>query len=200
MTNNEAGVMKQDKPKRRRRYVKAVGPRLEKLLAVVFGLFALLAVNAFYLLTVRVFEAVTGQTYQNWFFLIMFLGHLVLGLAFVLPVVLFGLLHIRNTYNRPNRRAVRAGYALFTTALILLISGIALTRLEGIVVLKDPTLRSIAYWVHLVTPFLGAWLFILHRLAGRRIKWRVGARWAIVAAIFAAASNDNRPHRAGLRL
>ena len=33
-------------PVGRRRYVPAVGPRLRKLLAVVFGLFALLAVNS----------------------------------------------------------------------------------------------------------------------------------------------------------
>ena len=174
------------KAKRRRRYVPAVGPWLQKLLTVVFGLFALLAVNAVYLLAVRLLEVTTGQTYQNWFYLLMFLGHLILGLVIVLPVVLFGIFHIRNAHNRPNRRAVRAGYALFTTALILLASGIALTRLEGIVVVKDPAVRSLAYWVHLVTPFLAAWLFILHRLAGRRIKWRVGARWAIVAGLFAA--------------
>ena len=47
---------------------------------------------------------------------------LVLGLAAALPVVIFGMLHIRNARNRPNRRAVRAGYALFTASLILAVS------------------------------------------------------------------------------
>jgi tetratricopeptide (TPR) repeat protein len=172
-------------PPRRRLYVPVVGPRLQKLLFVVFGLFALLAVNAVYLLAVRLFEAATGHTYQNWFYMLMFLGHLALGLAIVLPVVLFGAFHIRNAHNRPNRRAVRAGYALFTTALLLLASGVVLTRIEGVIVIKDPATRSIAYWVHVITPFLAAWLFVLHRLAGRRIKWKVGARWAIVAGVFA---------------
>ena len=166
-------------------YVPVVGPRLQKLLFVVFGLFALLAVNAVYLVAVRVLEATTGNTYQNWFFLLMFLGHLLLGAAIVLPVIFFGIFHIRNAWDRPNRRAVRAGLSLFVTALLLLASGIVLTRLEGVIVVKSPLVRSIAYWLHVVTPLLAAWLFVLHRLAGRRIKWRVGLRWAVAAAAFA---------------
>jgi hypothetical protein len=75
---------------------------------------------------------------------------------------------------------------LFATALILLVSGIVLTRLEGILVVKDATLRSIAYWTHIITPLLVTWLFVLHRLAGPPIKWRVGLRWAAVAAVFGA--------------
>src|SRR5512144_848338 len=102
----------------RRRYVPAVGPNLKKLLAVVFGLFAVLCVNAAYLLTVTV----AGVRYQNWFYLNMFALHLVLGLAIVLPVDVFGILHIRNAWSRPNRRAIRAGLALFAVANLLLAS------------------------------------------------------------------------------
>ena len=101
-------------------------------------------------------------------------------------VLVFGIGHMRNAYNRPNRRAVKVGYALFATALILLVSGIVLTRLEGVIVVKDPTVRSVAYWAHVITPFVAAWLFVLHRLAGKRIRWEVGRRWAIVALVFAA--------------
>ena len=173
-------------PTVRRRYVPAVGPRLRKLLNVVFGLFALLAVNSLYLVGVRVLEAVTGRTYQNWFYIGMFLFHLVLGLLIVVPVVVFGILHIKNAKDRPNRRAVKVGYALFTTALVLLVSGIVLTRIEGVIVVKDPAVRSVAYWFHVATPLVAAWLFVLHRLAGQKIRWRVGARWAVVAAVFAA--------------
>ena len=61
-------------PRRRRRFRKAVGPRLKPVLTVVFALFALLALNAVYLLAVRGVEAWTGQTYQNWFYLSMFPG------------------------------------------------------------------------------------------------------------------------------
>ena len=60
----------------RRRYVPAVGPRLARLLFVVFGLFALLAVNSVYLVAVRLLEGATEKAYQNWFYLLMFLLHL----------------------------------------------------------------------------------------------------------------------------
>ena len=172
--------------KRPRKYVPAVGPRLKKLLAVVLGLFAILAVNSSYLISVTVFESFTGETYQNWFYLIMFLVHLALGLAIILPVVIFGLVHMRNSYTRPNRRAVYVGYALFGTALALLVSGVVLTRIEGVIVVKDPAVRAVAYWTHVATPLIAAWLFVLHRLAGKRLRWRVGVRWAVVAAVFAA--------------
>ena len=163
---------------KKRRYVPAIGPRLRPLLAVVFGLFALLAVNATYLASVTVVESITGNVYQNWFYLINFLVHLVLGALIVIPVIVFGFAHMRNTHDRRNRRAVKVGYGLFTTALLLLASGIVLTRLEGVIEVKDPAVRSVAYWVHVVTPLLAVWLFILHRLAGKKIRWRVGLTYA----------------------
>ena len=169
----------------KRRYVPAVGPRLAKLLFAVFGLFALLVVDSVYLLGVRGLEAATGQTYQNWFYLILFLLHLVLGALLLLPAVGFGCAHWWRARSRPNRRAVAVGYALFTAVLLLLASGVVLTRLEGILVVKDPAVRAIAWWVHVLVPVAVAWLFVLHRLAGKRIRWRVGRRWAVVAALFA---------------
>jgi hypothetical protein len=170
---------------KKRRYFPAVGSRLKPLLAGVFGLFALLAVNATYLGSVTLVESITGQVYQNWFYLIMFLAHLVLGALIVVPVVVFGFAHIRNTYDRRNRRAVRVGYGLFIVALLLLASGIVLTRIEGLIEVKNPAIRSVAYWAHVVTPFVAAWLFVLHRLAGKKIRWRVGLTWAAVAGVFA---------------
>lgn len=170
---------------RRKRYVPAVGPRLKKVLFVVLGLFALLTINATYLVGVSILEWATGQTYQNWFYMNMFLVHLVLGALFVVPVVVYGIAHMRNTWKMPNRRAVAVGYGLFATALVLLASGIVLTRIEGVIVVKDPAVRGLAYWAHVATPLIAAWLFVLHRLAGRRIRWRVGLRWACVALGFA---------------
>ncbi|HSM13849.1 MAG TPA: multiheme c-type cytochrome, partial [Thermoanaerobaculia bacterium] len=172
----------------RRRYVPAVGPRLSRLLAVVFGLFALLCVNSAYLLGVRGLEAATGRTYQNWAYLLMFLGHLGLGLVLAPAAVVFGLIHLRNARTRPNRRAVRIGYALFTTTLLLIASGVVLTRVEGILEIRDPQVRTTAYWIHVLTPLVAGWLFVLHRLAGKRIRWRVGRRWAIVAGVAALAA------------
>ena len=169
-----------------RRYVPAVGPRLKKVLAVVFGLFALLAINSVYLVGVSILEAATGKTYQNWFYMNMFLVHLVLGVLIILPVLIFGFGHMAKSYDRRNRRAVKVGYALFAVALALLASGVVLTRIEGVLVVKDPTVRSVAYWAHVICPLLAGWLFVLHRLAGKRINWRVGRRWSAVATVFGA--------------
>ncbi|MCP4203503.1 MAG: hypothetical protein GY769_16415 [bacterium] len=164
---------------------RAIGPRLRKVLAVVFGLFALLTVNSVYLVGVRLLEWSRGEVYQNWFYLVMFLGHLVLGLVLILPFIVFGAAHTRNAYNRPNRRAVWVGYGLLAVAVALLASGVVLTRIEGVIVVKDPAVRSVAFWIHVLTPLVAAWLFVLHRLAGPRIKWRVGGRWAAIAAAVA---------------
>ena len=179
MTASAGGV----KPPARRRYRPAIGPRLKPLLWVVFALFALLAVNSFYLSGVRVAEAATGATYQNWFYISMFLLHLAVGGLFVAPVIWFGLAHMRNARNRPNRRAVKVGYALFGTALVLLLSGIVLTRIEGVITVNDPAVRGVAYWLHVLAPLVAAWLFVLHRLAGKRIRWRIGARVAAAAVV-----------------
>jgi hypothetical protein len=172
----------------KKKYRKAVGSRLKKVLYLLFALFAVMGVNSVYLVSITLLEWSRDQTYQNYFYQVMFLGHLVLGLLIVVPVIGFGIGHIRNTYNRPNRRAVRAGYALFTTAILLLVSGFLLMRLDvyGVPLeVRDPRVRSVAYWAHVVTPLLVVWLFILHRLAGRKIKWKVGAAWLAVAAGFA---------------
>jgi tetratricopeptide (TPR) repeat protein/uncharacterized integral membrane protein len=171
-----------DRP--RIRYVPAVGPRLRKLLLVVFALFALLAVDSVYLGTITWFEWWSGKTLQDYFYQIVFLLHLVVGFLIIVPVIVFGALHFRNACKRPNRRAVSAGIALFSTALVLLLSGIGLTRL-GFFDLKDPALRNGAYWVHVISPLALAWLYVLHRLAGKRINWKLGWRWAAFAATFA---------------
>jgi hypothetical protein len=162
-----------------------IGPRLRRLLVVVLGLFAVLGVNSVYLATVSLTQWVTRQTYENYFYQWMFLIHLVLGLLIILPVVAFGFLHLRNAWHRPNRGAVRAGLGLFVVSLLVLATGVLLTR--AFLDLKGQTLRSVLYWVHAISPLAAVWLFILHRLAGRRIRWRVGLGWATVAGVFALA-------------
>ncbi len=174
----------------RRRYVPAVGPKLKRLLAVVFALFALLCVNSVYLVSITLLGWWSQQSYENIFYQWMFLLHLALGLAIVLPVVIFGLIHMRNSLNRPNRRAIAAGMALFGAALLTLVSGLLLTRVEigpWTLDLKDSLGRDTIYWLHIVAPIAAIWLFILHRLAGRRIKWRTGLAWGGVALLAALA-------------
>jgi tetratricopeptide (TPR) repeat protein len=171
----------------RRRYVPAVGPKLRKLLYIVLGLFAVLTFNSVYLGTITFSEWLTGVTYQDYFYQYMFLMHLALGLLVILPVIVYGIIHIGNAHDRPNRRAVRVGYVLFAVALVLLASGLVLTRGLPLVEIRQPVAREMAYWLHVVTPLLVAWLFILHRLAGPRINWRFGGAVAGLTGLFAVA-------------
>src|SRR5438093_3106529 len=139
-----------------RRYVRAVGPRLRLVLYLIFGLFALLGANSVYLASITFLEwlkADPNTTYQNYFYMVMFGSHLVLGLLLVLPVVIFGILHIKNAHDRPNRRAVRVGYLLFAVSLVLLLTGLALMRFDFFSI-KDPNLRRSLYWAHVITPVL----------------------------------------------
>jgi tetratricopeptide (TPR) repeat protein len=172
------------------------------LLLCIFGVVALLGANSVYLASITFlgwFKGLsTGQpvSHENYFYQFMFLAHLALGLLLLLPFIIFGAIHIRNAYNRPNRRAVRVGYLLFAISVILLFTGIALMRVEGFEI-RNPNVRNATYWAHVITPLLAVWLYILHRLAGPRIKWRVGAAWAgavgvVVAGMVALHSHDPR--------
>ena len=174
-----------DSPPPRVKYVRAIGPRLRLLLYFIFALVAILAANSVYLSAVSFLEWIKSDpntTYQSWFYMLMFGAHLGLGLLLVLPVVVFGLVHIKNAHDRPNRRAVKVGYVLFAASLVVLITGLLLTRIDIFhfknVGLKNPHARSVAYWAHVIAPIAAVWLYILHRLAGPRIKWRLGLRWA----------------------
>jgi len=72
----------------RKKYVRAVGPRLRILLLCIFGLVAVLAANSIYLGAITCLEWLKGDpnvTYQNWFYMVMFGTHLGLGLLLVLP-------------------------------------------------------------------------------------------------------------------
>ena len=152
----------------------AVGPRLKWLLAAVFGLFAVLAVNSAYLSAVTFLEWRSGEILQNRFYLWNFLLHLVLGFAIVVPTVVFGIVHWRNVAGRPNPRAIAAGIATFVAAIVLLATGVALTRVEVLgttVGVREPAVRDAVYWLHVLAPVAASWLFVVHRLSGRRIKW-----------------------------
>lgn len=168
-----------------KKYVPAVGPGLKKLLYIVFALVALLGANSVYLAGITFLGWWNGQTYENQFYLWMFLVHLGLGLLFVVPMLTFGILHLLRSRHRRNRRAVRVGYALFATTIVLLLSGIVLIRLEGLFDLKDETARAVVYWIHVAAPLIAVWMYLLHRLAGPRIKWKIGFGYLAAVGVFA---------------
>jgi tetratricopeptide (TPR) repeat protein len=175
-------------PRRRPVYQPAVGPRLWYVMLVVFFVTALLGVNSTYLVTITFMEWWsehwgTGEVYQDYFYLWMVLGHLVLGLLVLVPFLVFALLHLKSARNRPNRRAVKIGYALFGASVVLLATGLLLMRI-GAIELKQPTLRSLVYLLHVVMPLFVLWLYWLHRLAGPPIRWRAGLAYAtLVVAV-----------------
>lgn len=172
--------------RRGRAYTPAVGPRLKLLLTVIFGVVALLGANSVYLVAITVL----GERFQNQFYMFMFLLHLVLGLAILVPFLIFAFWHLLTAYNRPNRRAVRAGIALLTVSLVLIGSGFVLMRLsigEFRFQVNDPTTRNIAYWAHVICPLLAIGLYVAHRMAGPRIKWRWAWSWSGAVAAFVLA-------------
>jgi tetratricopeptide (TPR) repeat protein len=151
---------------------------------VILGGFALLSVNSVYLGSITLAEWFSGEVYQDYFYQLMFLVHLGLGLALAVPFLWFGFAHLRRAWPRPNRQAVRAGLGVLLCGSALIVSGLFLTRF-GFLELNEPQLRRMAYWVHVLSPLIVVWLFILHRLAGHAIRWRTGIAWAAVAGVFA---------------
>jgi len=164
---------------------------LRILLYAVFAITAVTAANSVYLASITALEWIsrrwgTAVSYQDYFYLSMFALHLALGLLLIVPFLVFGVGHMLAARGRRNRRAVRIGYALLTSCVLLLVSGVLLMRLEGLIDLKHPAVRAVAYWLHVGCPLVAAWLYWLHRLVGPRIKWRVGGAYAILTAVVVA--------------
>ena len=171
---------------RRGQRKRPVTKRLRLVLYVVLFLFGVLAANGLYLTSITWLQHSTGNVYESHFYQLMFLGHLGLGLLLIGPTILFGVVHMLRSRHRRNRRAIRIGYALFWIAIIILVSGLLLTRI-GNFQLGDSSARSVIYWMHLLAPVVAVWLYWLHRLVGPRIKWHIGRRVAIAIACFVAA-------------
>ncbi|MBM3846456.1 MAG: hypothetical protein FJ405_09245, partial [Verrucomicrobia bacterium] len=84
---SDDGNISSPAPAPRVKYVRAVGPKLRILLYTILALFALLAANSVYLAAITFLEWFKGLSYQNYFYMVMFGAHLVLGLLLLLPVV-----------------------------------------------------------------------------------------------------------------
>ncbi len=198
--SNKPATTSPTAPAAKVKYVKAIGPRLRIVLYVVFALVALLAANSAYLGSITALEYFGGQgkqTFKDLFYVYMIALHIALGLLLIGPYLVFGVIHLLNTRNRKNRRAVMIGYALFFVGIAVLLTGLALVRLPRILELKNAFARSAVYWGHVVCPLAAVWLYWLHRLAGPKIRWTVGLGWgaAIVAVcglMVVARSQDPR--------
>ena len=130
MSSTTVGSAPAAAPKKKK-YVRAVGPRLRKLLYLIFVLVAILFANSGYLATITFLEWFSGETYQDFFYQRMFLIHLAVGLLLIVPLIVFGFVHMWISKDRRNRRAVKIGYALLTVSLLVLATGILLMRVSG---------------------------------------------------------------------
>ena len=160
---------------------------MRKLLLVVLFLFALLVVDSVYLAAITFLQWLQGANLENSVFQFVFLAHLALGVTIIIPVIVYSIMHLRRAIGRRNRLAVRLGLALFATVLVLLASGILLTRGVPLVELQHPVARSTAYWLHVAAPLVACWLFVMHRLAGRPIRWTAGIGIATISLVLSVA-------------
>ncbi len=169
--------------RRGRVYTPAIGKGLRPLLWMVLLGFALLGGNGVYLSSVTALTWKLGTTQQTPFYMLMVALHLLLGFLLIPPFILFGGAHLVTSWKRPNKAAVRFGLALLAVAIGILVSGILLVRIAGFEV-RDPRVREVGYWLHVVLPLAAIGLYVKHRLAGPRIRWEWLGRFGGAVAAF----------------
>ncbi|RUL88222.1 tetratricopeptide repeat protein [Tautonia sociabilis] len=177
-------------------YTPAVGKRLRPLLWMVLVGFAVLGATGIYMASVTLITWLSGAPQDTYFYMLMVALHLFLGFVLIVPFIVFGFGHLVTSWKRPNRAAIRYGIMLLISSLVLLISGLVLVRIEGFEV-RDPVVREVGYWLHLLTPVLAIALYVRHRLAGPRIKWQYARLWgvgvtAVVVLMGAMHTHDPR--------
>ncbi len=146
--------------------------------------FVLLVVNSVYLLCVSTAGVVTGADHQTVFSVWMFLMHVVVGLAMAIPFVWFGTAHFVRAIGRSNRAAIRLGTVAFVAGLLTIASGILLMRIDiggATLSIRSVAPRDSLWWLHMLAPAVLVWMFLLHRLAGPTIRWRMGGLLAVIA-------------------
>ncbi len=177
-------------------YEPAIGPALRVLLFFLFITFAVLGATAIYLTSIRAMEEIKGQFYQSLFSLWMFAVHQWVGVAFVVPFFVFGLIHLATARRRKNGLAVRLGILLFSTGSLVVVSGLALMQIPGLPQLPTGDVstlglalpwRAIVLWLHGLLPVAAVWIYVMHRRAGPAIKWRYGYAWGVGVVAFVGA-------------
>lgn len=165
-------------------YTPAIGSRLKPLLWVTLIGFALLGANGAYLASVSLLEWARGTLQQTYFYMLMFILHLVLGFALIVPFLIFGFAHLATSWKRPNKAAIRYGLILLTAGVVVLVTGLVLVRVEGVIDVRDPAVRSVSYWLHVIIPVLAVGLYLRHRMAGPRVRWEYAKVWVGSVAAF----------------
>ncbi len=160
-------------------YVPTVGPWLRVLLGVVFLGVAILGASGAYLTAIRVQESLGSQTVTNSFTLWVLLAHIVVGVFFAIPFLLFGIVHWRGAKQRTNRKAIRRGLGVMGLGVVVVATGFGLIQLDGMLQLQSGTLaRSVTLVIHGLAPLAAVALYIAHRKAGPKLRWKWGVGWS----------------------
>ncbi len=176
-------IIPSERPPRSRRGL-SLAPALSWF-ALLFG-FSVLTASGLYLGAVTALRAAVGVDYEDYVYQLVFLGHLFAGVLVCVPLIWFAGVHIRRAWSRLNRQAKLLGSSVLALSLILLISGLLITRFEQFDAVS-PVMRDRLYWLHLLSALALLPVFWWHRRSGRRrIDWRLGRRVALATSLFAA--------------
>ncbi len=156
-----------------------MGAGAGRLLQVVYALVAVLTATALYLGAVSAADWVSGGSHQGYVYQWALVAHLGVGLLLLVPFVAFVVAHVARARRHPNRRAARMGYLLATLAVLVLATGVALLRVGGIE-LRQPTVRGLAYWLHVLVPVAAFWAYQLHRRRGHRVDAAAAWTWGLI--------------------
>ena len=151
---------------RRTRYIR-LPKRQRRLVAILLGGYLVLLVNS---LLLYLFERSTALVYMSNVLL-----HIVLGLLFVLPSVVFVALHVAKMPIRRNWKAAGAGLLTAASLLLLLSTGI------GLVVLGSSAEGGIILHLHIAAVFSTVGAFGLHVSMKRGVRyqfleWKTGLK------------------------
>ncbi|HZI67100.1 MAG TPA: tetratricopeptide repeat protein, partial [Thermoanaerobaculia bacterium] len=144
--------------------------RLYRLLLIPLGL---IAANAIYLV---------AFTRDTSFFYAMLLLHLVLGVAIAIPFFVFAVTHAKRMIRMWNKRAKYAGVAIFSLAVVCVVSGVFMT-------FRGATLNNRLVWLaHVASVPLALVAFILHRRAHtHQLQFRRLFAWGGAVVVFLGA-------------
>jgi Flp pilus assembly protein TadD len=144
--------------------------RLYRLLLIPLGL---IAANAIYLV---------AFTRDTAFFYAMLLLHLALGVAIAIPFFVFAITHAKRMIRMWNKRAKYAGLAIFSLAVVCVVSGVFMT-------FRGATLNNRLVWLaHVASVPLALVAFILHRRAHtHQLQFKRLFAWGGAVAVFLGA-------------
>ncbi len=139
------------------------GPVTARYAALLFVLIGLLTINGFYLLVISFIEWSLGLFLQNPGYQLMFAVHLVAGMLMLLVLGLYLAGHLPVVRSHANAGARREGLRLVWSLVVVITTGLLLTRGISDFEISRPDVRWGLYLGHVLAPIAGFWFFYQHR-------------------------------------